>query len=110
MSIRTSAPDRQLPLPEMPVALADTWPVDAEAAIAEMARRGIRFSAYDLTENGLPDPPNPRWWGVAFMAAHRAGIIEKAGVVESRRPSRAHGLCRMWTGSEHPSVLSGVRP
>lgn len=110
MSIRTTSPDRQLPLPEMSVVQIDTWPADAEAAIIEMARRGTQFSAFDLTENGLSDPPNPRWWGVAFMAAHRAGLIEKAGVIESRRPSRAHGLCRMWIGSEYASCTSGAHP
>jgi hypothetical protein len=76
------------------------WATACRAAIELMARRGEPFQAADLIAEGLIDEPdNPARWGAAFNAAARAGVIEHAGVVPSRRATVHRSLCRQWTGT-----------
>lgn len=76
------------------------WATACRAAIELMARRGTAFQAADLIAEGLVDEPDsPARWGAAFMAAAKAGVIEHAGVVPSRRATVHRSLCRQWTGT-----------
>lgn len=73
------------------------WEADAREALEQIARRGQKFTAYDLTEKAeLRDPPTPAMWGALFRQAATDGVIRRVGVTESRRPGRRHGLCRVW--------------
>jgi hypothetical protein len=75
------------------------WTAQALAAIEAAALAGEPFDAFSLTQRGLPQPPHASMWGPLFRDAARAKIIQKAGVHESQRPSRARGLCRVWIGA-----------
>lgn len=83
--------------PELELQPSD-WRDTAMPALRRLAETGREFEAFDLTEAGVPDPENPNQWGALFQAAYRAGVIERVGFRESRRPSRARGLCRVWRG------------
>ncbi|SDP46236.1 hypothetical protein SAMN05660199_03952 [Klenkia soli] len=77
----------------------DWWWSPAMAAVRHLAASGLPFTAWDLTDKlGVPDPDHPARWGGLFYAARTAGIIERAGITESSRPSRSGGLCRVWRG------------
>lgn len=79
---------------------APDWATACRAAIELMARRGQPFQAADLIAEGLVDEPDsPARWGAAFQAAARAGVIEHAGVVPSRRATVHRSLCRQWIGT-----------
>lgn len=79
---------------------APDWATACRAAIELMARRGIPFQAADLIAEGLVDEPDHHArWGAAFNAAAKAGVIEHAGVVPSRRATVHRSLCRQWTGT-----------
>jgi hypothetical protein len=79
---------------------APDWATACRGAIELMARRGQPFQAADLIAEGLVDEPDsPARWGAAFMAAAKAGVIEHAGVVASRRATVHRSLCRQWTGT-----------
>lgn len=76
------------------------WGVACRAAIELMARRGIPFQAADLIAEGLVDEPDhPARWGAAFMAAAKAGVIEEAGYVRSKRATVHGSICKQWTGT-----------
>ncbi|MFE6426775.1 hypothetical protein ACFVOB_15055 [Streptomyces rochei] len=76
------------------------WADACAAAIELMARRGIVFQAADLIAEGLVDEPDsPARWGPAFLKASRAGVIEAAGVVQSKRATVHRSLCRAWQGT-----------
>lgn len=76
------------------------WATACRAAIELMARRGTPFQAADLIAEGLVDEPDhTARWGAAFMAAAKAGVIEHAGVVPSRRATVHRSLCRQWIGT-----------
>lgn len=76
------------------------WATACRSAIELMARRGTPFQAADLITEGLVDEPDhSARWGAAFQAAARAGVIEHAGVVPSRRATVHRSLCRQWVGT-----------
>lgn len=78
----------------------DPWWWDgAMRAVKHLAATGEPFDAWDVTELGVPDPDHPARWGALFTTARRAGLIVAVGYRESRRPSRAHGVCRVWRGA-----------
>ncbi|MFF9758610.1 hypothetical protein ACF1G4_03415 [Streptomyces caelestis] len=87
----------------MALAQANTpveWADACAAAIELMAKRGVVFQAADLIAEGLVDEPDsPARWGPAFLRASRAGVIEAAGVVQSRRATVRRSLCRAWQGT-----------
>jgi hypothetical protein len=76
------------------------WATACRAAIELMARRGIPFQAADLITEGLIDEPDhPARWGAAFNNAARAGVIEEAGFVRSKRATVHGSICKQWTGT-----------
>jgi hypothetical protein len=77
------------------------WASACDAAIDEMARRGVVFQAADLVAEGLVDEPDhPARWGARFSAAAKRGVIVHAGVVQSSRATVHRSLCRQWIGSD----------
>jgi len=87
----------------MALAAANTtpeWADECAAAIEVMARRGVVFQAADLIAEGLVnEPDSPNRWGPAFLRASKAGVIESAGVQQSRRATVHRSLCRAWQGT-----------
>ncbi|MFD5566596.1 hypothetical protein [Streptomyces cadmiisoli] len=76
------------------------WGTACRAAIELMARRGIPFQAADLIREGLVDEPDhSARWGAAFNGAARAGVIEEAGFVRSKRATVHGSICKQWTGT-----------
>ncbi|MFD9192947.1 hypothetical protein ACFWCA_32635 [Streptomyces phaeochromogenes] len=76
------------------------WATRCDDAIRTMARRGTVFQAADLIDEHLVDePPHPNCWGARFGAAARAGVIEAAGVAQSKRATVHRSLCRTWQGT-----------
>ncbi|AWT42605.1 MULTISPECIES: hypothetical protein [Streptomyces] len=76
------------------------WATACRAAIELMARRGVPFQAADLIAEGLVDEPDhPARWGAAFNGAARAGVIEEAGYVRSKRATVHGSICKQWTGT-----------
>lgn len=87
---------------------ADSWWSDcAWRALEWLAEAGYPFTAYDLTELGVPAPDHPARWGGLFSAAATAELIECVGYAESRRPSRSRGLCRVWRGIPQAARVRG---
>ncbi|MEU6661213.1 hypothetical protein [Streptomyces sp. NPDC046821] len=81
------------------------WATACRAAIEVMARRGVPFQAADLIAEGLVDEPDhTARWGAAFNAAARAGLIEEAGFVKSKRATVHKSICKQWTGSASPQT------
>lgn len=78
----------------------DFWWDGAMRAVVWLARCPGEFDAFDVTELGVPEPDHPARWGALFRAAATAGVIEPAGFHQSRRPSRAGGVCRVWRGRQ----------
>lgn len=77
------------------------WADACAAAIELMARRGTVFQTADLIAEGLVDEPDsPNRWGPAFLRASKAGVIEAAGVQQSRRATVHRSLCRAWQGTK----------
>jgi hypothetical protein len=87
----------------MSLAAANTtteWADACAAAIEEMARRDVEFQAADLIAEGLvAEPDSPNRWGPAFLRASRAGVIEAAGIAQSKRATVHRSLCRTWRGT-----------
>lgn len=78
---------------------ADWWWRDcAERALLVLAESGQEFTAYDLSEMGVPDPDHPNRWGALFNYARRMEIIRPVRFEQSRRRSRHGGVCRVWRG------------
>lgn len=76
------------------------WATACRAAIELLARRGQPFQAADLIREGLVDEPDhPARWGAAFNNAARAGVIEEAGYVRSKRATVHGSICKQWTGT-----------
>lgn len=79
---------------------APDWAIACRAAIELMARRGTPFQAADLIAEGLIDEPDhPARWGAAFNHAAKAGVIEEAGYVRSKRATVHGSICKQWTGT-----------
>jgi hypothetical protein len=80
------------------IALIDLeWEADAREALERVAKLGRPFTAYELTETAeLRNPPHPNCWGALFRQAATDGVIRRVGFIESRRPGRKNGLCRVW--------------
>ena len=74
------------------------WTSCADTALAELIRRGLPFTAADMTDLGVPEPDVQQRWGSYLAAAKARGDIIPAGFVISRRPSRNSGYCRSWLG------------
>ncbi|WP_420032302.1 hypothetical protein ACN2WE_05415 [Streptomyces sp. cg28] len=78
---------------------APDWATACRNAIELMARRGTPFQAADLIAEGLVDEPDhTARWGAAFNAAARAGLIEEAGFVKSKRATVHGSICKQWQG------------
>jgi len=76
------------------------WAAKCDDAIRTMAARGVVFQAADLVDEQLVDePPHPNCWGPRFLAASRAGVIEAAGIAQSKRATVHRSLCRTWQGT-----------
>ncbi|MDH6224309.1 hypothetical protein [Streptomyces sp. MJP52] len=77
-----------------------TWAAACQNGIAEMARRGTPFQAADLVREGLVDEPeHPAMWGPQFGIAAKAGVIEHAGYVRSKRATVKSSICQQWIGT-----------
>lgn len=74
------------------------WWATARQALEHLAEQGRPFESYDLTEIGVTDPDHPARWGALFSHAAREGVIVPCGFTVSRRPTRSHGLTRLWRG------------
>ena len=76
------------------------WESDAREALERVAKAGQPFTAYDLTTVAeLRNPPHPNCWGPLFRHAAEDGVIRRVGFVESQRPGRRGGVCRLWRKS-----------
>ena len=79
----------------------DTWTRSCwQTAINYWASTGLPFGADECRELGVPEPTSPGAIGAIFMANSRAGIIQPAGFVQSRRPSRHASWQRQWVGGD----------
>lgn len=79
----------------------DPWWLDGcLRAIGDLAATGQPFQAYDLiTRTGLSEPERPSWWGCAFKAAQKQGLIVRAGYAPSKRPTVRGSACAEWVGA-----------
>ena len=84
----------------------DWWRSTAERALSWLARDGMPFTAWDVSELGVPPPDDPHRWGALFRAAYTRGLIEPVGYQQSRRPSRAGGICRVWRGVQQEEATA----
>jgi hypothetical protein len=76
------------------------WSARCDQAIRVLAERGSIFQAADLIAEHLVDePPHPNCWGPRFLAASREGVIEPAGIAQSKRTTVHRSLCRAWRGT-----------
>jgi hypothetical protein len=74
------------------------WRSCADQAIDTLAATGRPFTADDVRDLGVPDPPSPKAWGARFLSASRQGRIVRVGYTPSRRASvHAHPIA-LWTG------------
>jgi hypothetical protein len=69
-------------------AMPEAWKDRADSAIRACAASGQEFSAEDV-RTWAGDPPRPNAIGGRFMAALRAGIIERTGWMRAKR-AEAH--------------------
>ena len=72
------------------------WDADARDTLERVAKQGKPFTAFDLTEADLRNPQHPNQWGALFRQAATDGVIRRVGFIESRRPGRRSGICRLW--------------
>lgn len=99
LSRREIAPEQLELLPGAP---ADTGPDREEwisaaldAIAAAVAIRGTVTA--DDVRCDLAEPGSPAWWGAAFVAARKAGIIVPSGAArQSTALSRRHGVQLVW--------------
>lgn len=89
---------------------SDDWWSRASRAVAQLAREGVTFQAYDLvTRFGVEEPDNgAKQWGALFTAMRKAGVIEHAGGAPSKRPTANGSMCREWVGAAAPIQSEGV--
>jgi hypothetical protein len=75
------------------------WKALVDHIITELARTRAPFTADDVRDRGVPDPPTPQAWGARFLAASKAGQIRRIGYQPSRRASvHAHPVA-VWEGA-----------
>jgi len=78
---------------------ADWWWHDcAMRALTWLADLQQPFSAFDLTELGVPEPDDHHRWGALFRAAATQNLIRCVGYAPSRRPTAGGSICRVWQG------------
>lgn len=77
----------------------DVWRRKAVAMIADHAKSGVAFEAYDLVISGCPEPDHPSRWGAVFGLCARNGLIELAGFGSSSRPTVKSSAVRFWRGA-----------
>lgn len=76
------------------------WAAQCQAAIRQLAIRGLPFQAADLI--GLvSEPADHHQWGPQLAAAARAGVIRPYGYGPSRRTTTKASACRTWIGTTH---------
>ncbi|NUU23325.1 MAG: hypothetical protein HOV68_17710 [Streptomycetaceae bacterium] len=81
--------------------LDPAWCRDCDAAIEEMARRGVVFQASDMVKAELVgEPPHHSCWGGRLRSAASRGVIEHVGWDNSHRgDSNSSGL-KTWRGTD----------
>ncbi|WP_369045159.1 hypothetical protein [Sinomonas sp. P10A9] len=77
------------------------WFPEAWAILEARAELPGTFTVDDLCDDGMARPDRPSDLGALFRKAQRAGIIQQAGFVVSRRKERHKGPVRVWIGTEH---------
>ncbi len=77
----------------------EEWFPRCAAAIAELARDGKPFQAFDLIAAGVPEPYDHHAWGKAFKDAARLGVIHHVGYGPSLRPTARKSLLNIWRGT-----------
>lgn len=97
--------DTQAPHDEAGVVTAirhrdDVWWGQAMTGISLLALAGDPFDAYDLQSVGVGEPDHPNRYGALFRSAATAGVIEKVGFHQSKRPGRSGGVCAVWRGKQ----------
>lgn len=85
-------------------ATSGDWWSRASRAVAQIAREGKPFQAYDIvTRFGVEEPDNgAKQWGALFTALRKAGVIEHHGYTTSARPTANGSACRQWVGAATP--------
>ncbi len=85
-------------------ATSPDWWSRASRAVAQLAREGKPFQAYDIvTRFGVEEPDNgAKQWGALFASMRKAGLIEHASYTTSRRPTANGSACRQWVGAPNP--------
>ena len=97
--------DTQAPADESGVSTAirhrdDKWWGQAMGGISLLASTGESFDAFDLQSVGVGEPDHPNRYGALFRSAATAGVIEKVGFHQSKRPGRSGGVCAVWRGKQ----------
>lgn len=78
----------------------DVWWGQAMSGIGLLALAGEPFDAFDLQSVGVGEPDHPNRYGALFRSAASAGVIEKLGHHQSKRPGRSGGVCAVWRGKQ----------
>lgn len=82
------------------------WATECDAAIEEMARRGLPFQASDMVREGLiTEPDNHHRWGPRFGAAAKHGVIQRVAPGKSNRTTSRSSLLNTWIGT--PAYRAG---
>jgi hypothetical protein len=79
--------------------LDDWWRRTALQAIKHLVAVGRPFTADDVRDLGVPDPPSPKAAGALFGGLSRSGLIEPVGYVKSRHPTAHAATVRVWLGA-----------
>jgi len=93
-------------------ATSSDWRSRAWSAVAQLAREGHPFQAYDVvTRFGLDEPDNPaKQWGALLNAMRTAKVIVPVGGEPSRRPGAKGSMCRTWIGAtEEPAPVTSEK-
>lgn len=86
----------------------DVWRANAWGALDALAASGVEFTADDVRDAGVGEPPHPNHWGALFLAAQAQQVIRKVAVAPSRnRRSHASAVFR-WVGTAPTGSAEGV--
>lgn len=78
---------------------SDRWWRDcAWRVLEQLAKSGREFQARDLVDCGVPEPAHPNHWGSLLYAARQAGLVERVGFAQSKRPETRGSIVRVWRG------------